>query len=65
MTGKGYTDLSWNRAGDQKASKVYIQLSNVSIESEVDWLQMARFHAEWSRKFYDVMVPIIIGTKET
>ena len=52
--------LNWNRAEDKKASKVYIQLSDVSIENEVDWLQMARFHAEWSRKFYDVMVPIIL-----
>lgn len=53
--------LNWNRAEDKKASKVYIQLSDVSIENEVDWLQMARFHAEWSRKFYDVMVPLILG----
>ena len=54
--------LNWNRAEDKKASKVYTQLSNVSIESEVDWLQMARFHAEWSKKFYDVIIPFVIGT---
>ena len=53
--------LSWNRAEDKKASKIYTQLSNVSIESEVDWLQMARFHAEWSKKFYDVIIPLVIG----
>ena len=53
--------LNWNRAEDKKASKVYTQLSNVSIESEVDWLQMARFHAEWSKKFYDVIIPLVIG----
>lgn len=53
--------LIWNRAEDKKASKLYMQLSNVSIENEVDWLQMARFHAEWSKKFYDVIVPYIIG----
>lgn len=53
--------LTWNRAEDKKASKLYIQLSNVSIENEVDWLQMARFHAEWSKKFYDVIVPYIVG----
>lgn len=47
---------------DKKASKVYTQLSNVSIENDVDWLQMARFHAEWSKRFYDVMVPFITGT---
>lgn len=54
--------LKWNRAEDKKASKVYTQLSNVSIENDVDWLQMARFHAEWSKKFYDVMVPLITGS---
>ena len=53
--------LIWNRAEDKKASKLYIQLSNVSIENEVDWLQMARFHAEWSKKFYSVIVPYITG----
>lgn len=51
--------LNWNRGDDIKSSKVYIQLSNVSIENEVDWLQMARFHADWSKKFYDVIVPYI------
>lgn len=53
--------LTWNRGDDIKSSKVYCQLSNVSIENEVDWLQMARFHADWSRKFYDVIVPYITG----
>ena len=53
--------LNGNRAEDKKASKVYIRLPNVSIESDVDWLQMARFHAEWSKKFQDVMVPLITG----
>lgn len=52
--------LIWNRAEDKKSSKLYIQLSNVSIENEVDWLQMASFHAEWSKKFYDVIVPYLI-----
>lgn len=51
--------LVWSRSDDIKASKVYCQLDGVSIENEVDWLQMARFHAEWSKKFYDVIVPYI------
>ncbi len=51
--------LNWNRNDDVKASKVYIQLDNVSIENETDWLQMARFHAEWSKKFYDVIIPYL------
>ena len=34
-------------------------LNNVSIENEDDWTQMAKFHAEWSKKFYDVFVPYL------
>ena len=53
------TSLIWDRNDDVKSSKVSIQLDDVSIKNEVDWLQMARFHAEWSKKFYDVIVPYI------
>ena len=45
---------------DIKSSKVYYQLTNVSVENETDWLQMAKFHAEWSKKFYDVIVPYLL-----
>jgi len=51
--------LTWNRGDDIKSSKIYYQLDNVSIENETDWLQMAKFHAEWSKKFYDVLVPYL------
>lgn len=55
------TTLQWNRGDDIKSSKVFIQLNNVSIENETDWLQMANFHADWTKKFYDVIVPFIKG----
>lgn len=51
--------LIWNRGDDVNSSKVSYQLNNVSIESETDWLQMANFQAQWSRKFYDVLVPYL------
>ncbi len=51
--------LNWNRGDDIKSSKIFYQLKGVSIENETDWLQMARFHAEWSKKFYDVIVPYL------
>ncbi len=51
--------LIWNRGDDIKSSKVVYQINNVSIENETDWLLMARFHAEWSKKFYDVIVPYL------
>ncbi|MBR1736578.1 MAG: DUF4268 domain-containing protein [Firmicutes bacterium] len=53
------TQLMWNRTDDVKSSKISITLSGVSIANETSWLQMAKFHAEWSKKFYDVLVPYI------
>ena len=50
------TSFQWNRGDDIKSLKVYIQLNNVSIENETAWLQMANFHADWTKKFYDVIV---------
>ena len=52
--------LVWRRSDDIKSSKVYYQLTNVSVENETDWLQMAKFHAEWSKRFYDVIVPYLL-----
>lgn len=51
--------LIWNRGDDVNSSKVSYQLNNVSIESETDWLQMANFQAQWSKKFYDILVPYL------
>ena len=53
------TQLSWQRSDDTKSSYVVIHLNGVSIENEADWTQMAKFHAEWSKKFYDVFVPYL------
>lgn len=52
--------LEWQRSEDTKASFVVYRLNNVSIANETDWTQMAKFHAEWSKKFYDVMVPLLV-----
>lgn len=52
--------LTWNRGDDIKSSKISYQLNGVSIENETDWPRMARFHAEWSKKFYDVIVPYLV-----
>lgn len=51
--------LVWSREDDMKTSKISYKLNNVSIKNETDWLQMAKFHAEWSKKFYDVIVPYL------
>ena len=51
--------LTWLRGDDIKASKIAYQLDNVSIVNKDDWLRMANFHAEWSKKFYDIIIPLI------
>ncbi len=53
--------LTWDRGDDKKSSKVSYQLDGVSIENEIDWKQMAQFHAEWSRKFNEVLVPYLLA----
>lgn len=55
------TALVWDRGENKASSKIYLQLSNVSIENEVDWLQMARFHADWIKRLHDVIVPLIFA----
>ena len=52
----------WQRSNDTKGSYIVIHLNDVSIENETDWTQMAKFHAEWSKKFYDCFVPYLKKT---
>ena len=49
--------LTWHRGDNIKSSKIFYHLRDVSISDESDWPQMARFHAAWSKKFYDIIVP--------
>ena len=51
--------IDWQRSDHTKSSYIVIHLGGVSIEEEADWTQMAKFHAEWSKKFYDVFVPYL------
>lgn len=51
--------IEWLRSDNTKGSYIVIRLDGVSIENESDWTQMAKFHAEWSKKFYDVFVPYL------
>lgn len=51
--------LFWACKDDVKSSKIYCQLDSVSIEKEADWYRMEKFHAEWSKKFFDVIVPYV------
>ncbi len=49
----------WERCDDNKGSYVASVLEGVSITNETDWIRMAKFQAEWSKKFCDAMLPIL------
>lgn len=53
------TSLQWRRSEETKASYIVCRLPDVGISNETDWIQMSKFHAEWSKKFYDVFVPLL------
>ena len=55
----GTTELNWDRANENKASWITYSLKGVSITNESDWPRMAKFHAEWSAKIADAMVPYL------
>lgn len=52
-------ELKWWRLDDKKASYVSLYGEDMSISDESSWEQMASFHAEWSRKYYDVFAPLL------
>ena len=52
-------NLEWDRGDDVKRSIISYRLENVSIYNENDWLQIAEFHAKWSKKFIDAIVPYL------
>ena len=57
----GTSDLKWERANENKASWIFYSLKDVSVTKESDWPRMAKFHAEWSAKIADAMVPYLVS----
>lgn len=51
--------LNWDRADHCKASWIGYHLRDVSITNEADWPRMAKFHAEWSDKIYNAILPYL------
>ena len=51
--------MDWKPNVDTKGAYIQFTLREVSIEREADWIQMSKFHAEWSKRFYDVFVPYL------
>ena len=56
----GTSDLNWDRANGNKASWITYSMKGVSITNEADWPRMAKFHAEWSAKIADAMIPYLV-----
>ena len=52
--------LTWERANEYKASWLCYHLKDVSIANESDWPRMAKFHAEWSDKICNAVLPYLI-----
>ena len=57
--------LTWERANEYKASWISFHLNEVSIANETDWPRMAEFHAEWSAKICDVLLPYLQNEDDT
>ncbi len=51
--------LVWERADAHKASWISYNLPNVSIANEADWEKIAKFHAEWSDKICNAVLPYL------
>lgn len=52
--------LTWERANEYKASWLCYHLKDVSIANESDWSRMAKFHAEWSDKICNAVLPYLL-----
>lgn len=51
--------LNWDRAEHCKASWLTYNLRDVSIANETDWPRMAKFHAEWSDRICNAVLPYL------
>ena len=49
----------WNRGNDIKHARIFVQDDSLSINNEKDWTRMAAYHADWSKKVYEVFVPYV------
>ena len=52
--------LVWERADKYKASWLCYHLHDVSITNEADWPRMAQFHAVWSDKICNAVLPYLL-----
>lgn len=55
--------LFWDDNEENRSRKICHFLPDVGIVDETNWKRMAQFHAEWSKKFCDVLVPYLTETQ--
>ena len=53
--------LEWKEAPDQRHSIISLTLGGVSVLNGDDWDKMADFHAEWSDRLRDAVLPYLQG----
>lgn len=51
--------LSWDRMEGDKVTKVYLELTGLDLYDRTAWPQIADFHVNWCRKFYDVFLSYV------
>lgn len=51
--------LTWTRADGYVSSWIIHHLNGVSVGNERDWPEMAAFHAKWSSRMCDVLLPYL------
>lgn len=55
----GADKVYWNRGNNIKHARIFVKDDLVGINNEEDWPRMAAFHAEWSKKIFDVFIPYV------
>ena len=56
--------LLWQRGENTKSSKISYVLNDVSVTNKSDWDRMVIFHAEWSKKFSDIIFPYLNNIRD-
>ena len=51
--------IKWDRSDNIKSSFLTCELQGVSVANETDWTRMAKYHAEYSRKLFDAVRPVL------
>lgn len=51
--------LNWDRGNTVKGSWIGYHLRDAGLTNEADWPRMAKFHAEWSDKLCNVILPYL------